>query len=92
MLTLYILNTILLIIAICTICLQFFVIHQQKAMNDMNSIVLSMNDLFKEKKMIVREPDCSLRNVYIHTAICNKQPILVIDLFDDKKKEYDIEN
>ena len=51
-----------------------------------------MNKLFVEKKMIVREPDCSLRGVSVHTAICNMQPMLVLDLFDDKKKENDTEN
>ena len=58
----------------------------------MNNIVLGMNKLFVEKKMIVREPDCSLRGVSVHTAICNMQPMLVLDLFDDKKKENDTEN
>ena len=93
MLTLYILNTILLIIAICAICLQFFVIHQQKTMNDMNSIVLSMNDLFKEKKIYCREPDCSLRAFTIHTVITSNGPALMIDLVNDKvETEYDIKD
>ena len=92
MIILYIINIIVLIAAIIAMCMQFFVLKMQKEVNDMSNIVLGMSKLFTEKKMIVREPDCSLRNVYIHTAICNKQPILVIDLFDDKKKENDTEN
>ena len=87
MVVFYILNTILLIVAVCAISLQFFVIHQQKAMNDMNSIVLSMNDLFKEKKIYCREPDCSLRLFTVHTVITSKGPALMIDLIETEKKE-----
>ena len=92
MIIFYILNVLLLIVAIITICMQFSVIKKQKEITNMNNIVLGMNKLFVEKKMIVREPDCSLRGVSVHTAICNMQPILVLDLFDDKKKENDTEN
>ena len=53
----------------------------------MNNIILGLNNLFTKRKLIVREPDCSLRGVSIHTAICNNEPLLVIDLFDDKKKD-----
>lgn len=83
----YILNTILLIIAICAISLQFFIVHRQKEMNDMNSIVLSMNDLFKEKKIYCREPDCSLRTFTIHTVITSNGPALMIDLIKKENKE-----
>ena len=93
MIVFYILNTVLLVVAICAISLQFFVIHQQKAMNDMNSIVLSMNDLFKEKKIYCREPDCSLRMFTIHTVITSNGPALMIDLVNDKvETEYVIKN
>ena len=92
MIVLYIINIIVLIAAIIAITMQFFVLKMQKELTDMNNIVLGMNKLFVEKKMIVREPDCSLRGVSVHTAICNMQPMLVLDLFDDKKKENDTEN
>ena len=92
MIILYVINIIVLIVATIAICMQFFVIKMQKELTDMNNIVLDVNKLFVEKKMIVREPDCSLRSISIHTAICNMQPFLVIDLFDDKKKENDTKN
>ena len=92
MITLYVINIIVLIAAVIAMCMQFFVLKMQKELTDMNNIVLGMNKLFVEKKMIVREPDCSLRGVSVHTAICNMQPILVLDLFDDKKKENDTKN
>ena len=92
MTVLYVLNIIVIIAAIVAMTMQFFVIKKQKEITDMNNIVLGMNKLFVEKKMIVREPDCSLRGVSVHTAICNMQPMLVLDLFDDKKKENDTEN
>jgi len=92
MIVLYVLNIIVIIAAIVAMTMQFFVIKAQKEITDMNNIVLGMNKLFVEKKMIVREPDCSLRGVSVHTAICNMQPMLVLDLFDDKKKENDTEN
>ena len=92
MIVLYVINIIVLIAAIVAMTMQFFVIKKQKEITEMNNIVLGMNKLFVEKKMIVREPDCSLRGVSVHTAICNMQPILVLDLFDDKKKENDTEN
>lgn len=92
MIVLYILNILVIIAAIIAMVLQFFVLKAQKEITEMNNIVLGMNKLFVEKKMIVREPDCSLRGVSIHTAIQNNEPLLVIDLFDDKKKENDTEN
>ena len=92
MIVLYIINIIVLIAAIIAMTMQFFVLKMQKELTDMNNIVLGMNKLFAEKKMIVRESDCSLRSVSVHTAICNMQPMLVIDLFDDKKKENDPKN
>ena len=92
MIVLYVINIIVLIAAIIAMCMQFFVLKMQKELTDMNNIVLGMSKLFVEKKMIVREPDCSLRSISIHTAICNMQPMLVIDLFDDKKKENDPKN
>jgi hypothetical protein len=92
MIVLYVLNIIVIIAAIVAMTMQFFVIKKQKEITEMNNIVLGMNKLFVEKKMIVREPDCSLRGVSVHTAICNMQPMLVLDLFDDKKKENDTEN
>ena len=92
MIVLYIINIIVLIAAIIAMTMQFFVLKMQKELTDMNNIVLGMNKLFVEKKMIVREPDCSLRGVSVHTAICNMQPMLILDLFDDKKKENDTEN
>jgi len=92
MIVLYILNIIVIVAAIIAMTMQFFVLKMQKELTDMNNIVLGMNKLFVEKKMIVREPDCSLRGVSVHTAICNMQPILVLDLFDDKKKENDTKN
>lgn len=92
MIALYVLNIIVIIAAIVAMTMQFFVIKKQKEITEMNNIVLGMNKLFVEKKMIVREPDCSLRSISIHTAICNMQPMLVIDLFDDKKKENDSKN
>ena len=92
MIVLYIINIIVLIAAIIAMTMQFFVLKMQKELTDMNNIVLGMNKLFAEKKMIVREPDCSLRGVSVHTAICNMQPMLILDLFDDKKKENDTEN
>ena len=92
MIVLYVLNIIVIIAAIVAMTMQFFVIKKQKEITDMNNIVLGMNKLFVEKKIIVREPDCSLRGVSVHTAICNMQPILVLDLFDDKKKENDTKN
>ena len=92
MIVLYVLNIIVIIAAIVAMTMQFFVIKKQKEITEINNIVLGMNKLFVEKKMIVREPDCSLRGVSVHTAICNMQPMLVLDLFDDKKKENDTEN
>ena len=92
MIVLYIINIIILIAAVIAMSMQFFVLKMQKELTDMNNIVLGMNKLFVEKKMIVREPDCSLRRISIHTAICNMKPMLVIDLFDDKKKENDSKN
>ena len=90
MIVLYIINIIVIIAAIIAMCMQFFVLKMQKELTDMNNIVLGMNKLIVEKKMIVREPDCSIRSISIHSAICNNQPMLVIDLFDDKNKESDI--
>lgn len=87
MIALYVLNIIVIIAAIVAMTMQFFVIKKQKEITEMNNIVLGMNKLFTQRKLIVREPDCSLRGVSIHTAICNNEPLLVIDLFDDKKKE-----
>ena len=92
MIVLYIINIIVLIAAIIAITMQFFVLKMQKELTDMNNIVLGVNKLFVKKRVIVREPDCSLRSISIHTAICNMQPMLVIDLFDDKKKENDLKN
>ena len=92
MIVLYVINIIVLIAAVIAMCMQFFVLKMQNELTDMNNIVLGMNKLFVEKKMIVREPDYSLRGVSVHTAICNMQPMLVLDLFDDKKKENDTEN
>ena len=92
MIVLYVLNIIVIIAAIVAMTMQFFVIKAQKEITDMNNIVLGMNNLFTKRKLIVREPDCSLRGVSIHTAIFNHEPLLVIDLFDDKKKENDTEN
>ena len=92
MIVLYVLNIIVIIAAIVAMTMQFFVLKMQKELTDMNNIVLGVNKLFVKKRVIVREPDCSLRSISIHTAICNMQPILVIDLFDDKKKENDTEN
>ena len=92
MIVLYVINIIVLIAAVIAMCMQFFVLKMQKEMTDMNNIVLGMNKLFVKKKMIVREPDCSLRGVSVHTAYCNMKPILVLDLFDDKKQENDTEN
>lgn len=87
MTVLYVLNIIVIIAAIIAIPMQFFVIKKQKEINEMNNIILGLNNLFTKRKLIVREPDCSLRRVSIHTAICNNEPLLVIDLFDDKKKD-----
>lgn len=87
MIVLYVLNIIVIIAAIIAMTMQFFVIKKQKEITEMNNIVLGMNKLFTQRKLIVREPDCSLRGVSIHTAICNNEPLLVIDLFDDKKKD-----
>jgi hypothetical protein len=92
MIVLYIINIIVLIAAVIAMCMQFFVLKMQKELTDMNNIVLGVNKLFVKKRVIVREPDCSLRSISIHTAICNMQPMLVIDLFDDKKKENDLKN
>ena len=92
MIVLHVINIIVLIAVVIAMCMQFFVIKAQKEITEMNNIVLSMNKLFVEKKIIVREPDCSLRGISIHTAICNMQPMLVIDLLDDKKKENDTKN
>ncbi len=86
MIILYVINIIVLIVATIAICMQFFVLKKQKELTDMNSIVLGMNKLFVKNNMIVREPDCSLRSVSIHTAMHNMKPMLVIDLFDDKKE------
>lgn len=87
MTVLYVLNIIVIIAAIIAIPMQFFVIKKQKEITEMNNIILGLNNLFIKHKLIVREPDCSLRRVSIHTAICNNEPLLVIDLFDDKKKD-----
>ena len=87
MIVLYVLNIIVIIAAIVAMTMQFFVIKAQKEITEMNNIVLGLNNLFTKRKLIVREPDCSLRGISIHTAIQNNEPLLVIDLFDDKKKE-----
>lgn len=87
MIVLYVLNIIVIIAAIVAMTMQFFVIKAQKEITEMNNIVLGLNNLFTKRKLIVREPDCSLRGVSIHTAIQNNEPLLVIDLFDDKKKD-----
>ena len=87
MIVLYVLNIIVIIAAIFAMTMQFFVIKKQKEITEMNNIVLGLNNLFTKRKLIVREPDCSLRKISIHTAIQNNEPLLVIDLFDDKKKD-----
>ena len=87
MIVLYILNILVIIAAIIAMVLQFFVLKAQKEITEMNNIVLGMNKLFTQRKLIVREPDCSLRGISIHTAIQNNEPLLIIDLFDDKKKD-----
>jgi len=92
MIVLYIINIIVLIAAVIAMCMQFFVLKMQKTLTDMNNIVLGMNKLFTEGRMIVREPDCTARGASVHTAIYKGQPLLIIDLFDDKKKENDTEN
>lgn len=87
MIVLYILNILVIIAAIIAMTLQYFVLKAQKEITDMNGIVLGLNNLFTKRKLIVREPDCSLRGISVHTAISNNEPLLVIDLFDDKKKD-----
>ena len=87
MILLYILNILVIIASIIAMTMQFFVIKAQKEITDMNGIVLGLNNLFTKRKLIVREPDCSLRGISVHTAISNNEPLLVIDLFDDKKKD-----
>ena len=87
MIVLYVLNIIVIIAAIVAMTMQFFVIKAQKEITEMNNIVLGLNNLFTKRKLIVREPDCSLRGISIHTAIQNNEPLLVVDLFDDKKKD-----
>ena len=89
MVILYILNIIVIIAAIIAMSLQFFVLKKQKEITEMNNIVLGMNKLFTNRKLICREPDCSLRGISVHTAIYNNEPLLVIDLFDDKKVKND---
>lgn len=83
----YILNTILLIIAICAISLQFFIVHRQKEMNELNSFVLTFNKLITNRKCFIREPDCSLRDASIHTVITNDGTALMIDLIKKENKE-----
>ena len=87
MFTFYILNTILLIAAIVAISLQFFIIHRQKEMNDLNSFVLTFSKLITNKKCFIREPDCSLRDASIHTVINNGDIALMIDLIKKENKE-----
>jgi len=87
MFTFYILNTILLIAAIVAISLQFIIVHRQKEMNDLNSFVLTFNKLITNRKCFIREPDCSLRDAYIHTVITNDGTALMIDLIKKENKE-----
>ena len=84
MLIFYILNTILLIVAIIAISLQFLLAHKQKEMNDLNSFVLTFSDLITNNKCFIREPDCTIRQASIHTVIINDGVALMIDLI---KKE-----
>ena len=87
MTVLYIINFIVLIITTVALILHFLVIKKQRELTDMNNIVLGMNSLFTRGKLICREPDCSTRGISVHTAISNNEPILVIDLFKDSKKD-----
>lgn len=84
MLTFYILNTILLIVAIVAISLQFILVHNQHELNDFNRFILTFNKLITNRKCFIREPDCSIRNASIHTVITNDGAAIMIDLI---KKE-----
>lgn len=91
MTALYIINLIVLIVTTVALILHFLVIKKQRELTDMNNIVLGMNSLFTKGKLICREPDCSTRGISVHTAISNNEPILVIDLFKDSKKDEKID-
>lgn len=87
MFTFYILNTILLIAAVVAISLQFFIIHRQKEMNNLNNFVLTFSKLITNRKCFIREPDCSIRDASIHTVIANGEIALMIDLIKKENKE-----
>ena len=54
-------------------------------MNDMNSFLLTFNKFITSNKVFIREPDCSIRQASIHTALKDGEPILMIDLIKDNK-------
>ena len=86
MIVLYIINTLILIVAVIAIILQFLLIHKQHEMNDMNSFIIKFNELITSNKCYIRETDCSIRQASIHTALRNGDPILMIDLIEPQKK------
>ena len=78
-----VINIIVLVVATVAIGLQFLLAHTQKEMNDMNSFLLTFNKFITSNKVFIREPDCSIRQASIHTAIKDGKPILMIDLIKD---------
>lgn len=86
MIILFILNIVVLITAIISIVLQFFVVKEQKEIIEMNSIVSDIQNLISKKKLIIREPDCTQRHANIHIATRGNDTILIIDLCDNPNK------
>lgn len=85
MVVLYILNTILLIVAVLAISMQFFLAHKQREMNDMNSVILSINKLFKEGRIFFRDENNRARYFNVHSGMNeNKEPVLYIDIINNE--------
>ena len=82
----YILNTILLIAALIGIVLQFLLVKTQHAMNNLNSVVLSIGKLFNDKKICCIDEYGRLRPFTAHTEIDrNGSPILCIELVKENE-------
>jgi hypothetical protein len=85
MVVLYILNTILLIVAVLAISMQFFLAHKQREMSDINSVILTINKLFREGKIFFRDENNNARYFNVHSGFNeNNEVNLYIDIINDK--------
>ena len=70
----------MLIIATILIYMHFISLNNIHKLAGINELVVSLNEIKNENRLYVREKDCHLRKFHIHSAIQNKEPILVMDL------------